>query len=161
MSRGFLGALETIEQGGLGEWEESAKGRLALILLCDQLTRNVFRGTARMYGLDPRALSLSKGAVHGPHFGELRTIERVFALMPLEHSESLADQEECLARFTELAEGTSEPELRKSMDQYVDYAVRHRDIVARFGRFPHRNKILNRESTPEEVAFLSEPGSSF
>ena len=137
--------------GGLDHWGETARGTLALIILLDQVPRNLFRGEARAFAGDERALALAKRALARGLDQDLAVEERVFLYMPLEHCEALADQELCVALMSGL-EGDP---------KWLDYALRHRDIIARFGRFPHRNALLGRASTPEEEAFLGEPGSSF
>jgi len=136
---------------------------LATVIALDQLPRNMFRGTAAMYAHDDLAVAATRHtlALADPLAGDL--FRAVFVLMPLMHSERLADQDEMIDHFAALA---AEAERRASpglagFRSNLDYAHRHRDIVARFGRFPHRNPILGRVSTPEEEAFLQEPGSSF
>jgi uncharacterized protein (DUF924 family) len=146
--------------GELDDWAETARGRLALILLFDQLPRNIHRGFPKAFATDPRALRLALEGLQAGVDEELRPIEKVFLMMPLEHSESLDRQEESVRRFRALAEEAPE-NLKATFEYYLDYAVRHRDIIARFGRFPHRNELLGRISTSEELAFLEEPGSSF
>ena len=131
-----------------------------MIILADQFSRNMYRDTPRAFENDALALSWCKGGLESGVDRELRPIERVFLYMPLEHSESVEDQHRSVTMFTELAQSVPAQQ-RKLFDGYIDYAVRHRDIVQRFGRFPHRNAILGRESTEEEVAFLQQPGSSF
>lgn len=158
----FGPALRAAKAGELDAWASSARGRLALIIVLDQFSRNIHRGDPETYAADDRARALTHEGLALGHDRELEPLQRVFFYLPLEHSESLADQERCVELFRALA---AEPELdedqRELFANYLDYAVRHRDIVARFGRFPHRNEILGRTSTPEEQAFLTEPGSSF
>lgn len=138
-------------EGELADWAATPRGALALILLLDQVPRNIFRGTPAAFASDPLALATARAAVDAGHDRDLSQEERVFMYLPFEHSEDLRDQERCL----ELMGGLSdEPSWR-------EYAEAHRKIIARFGRFPHRNAVLGRESTPEEVAFLTEPNSSF
>ncbi|HEY7715600.1 MAG TPA: DUF924 family protein [Candidatus Binatia bacterium] len=144
----------------LDPWASTAHGRLALIILLDQFPRNVYRETAQAFSYDQKALALSlEGIARGTDW-ELRAIERVFIYLPLEHSESLAHQERSVRYFSDLV-ACVPAEQKSFFDEYLNYAIRHRDIIARFGRFPHRNKILGRESTTEELAFLAKPGSSF
>ena len=137
--------------GELAAWRVSARGCLALVILLDQVPRNVFRGEPRGFATDAQALAVTKQALDRGLDRQLTQVERVFLYLPLEHCESLADQELCVTLIGALDEN---PEWR-------DHAVRHRDIVARFGRFPHRNTALGRESTLEEAAFLKLPDSSF
>ena len=146
--------------GELDHWASAARGRLALILLLDQLPRNIYRGTPQAFATDPRALALCREGLRHRVDMELRPIERVFLMLPLEHCEDEGAQEECVRRFRDLADEVPE-ELRATFDEYLDYAVRHHAVVARFGRFPHRNQILLRTSSPEEISYLEKPGSSF
>lgn len=147
-----FGALhEAAARGELAAWKDTPRGCLALVILLDQLTRNFQRGTPQSYANDAAALALAKEAVARGHDAELNESERAFLYMPYEHSEKLADQE----RGVELMAGlAADPGWHK-------FAVMHRDIIARFGRFPHRNAILGRDSTAEELAFLEQPNSSF
>lgn len=144
----------------LADWAETPAGCLALIILTDQFPRNIYRDTPKAFSLDPLARSWCKEGMRR-HFHEgLRPIQRVFFYLPLEHSESMEDQDQSVALYRELMDAAA-PELRPAFDGFLDFAVRHRDVVKRFGRYPHRNRILGRESTPEEAAFLKEKGSSF
>jgi uncharacterized protein (DUF924 family) len=144
----------------LDAWAAAPTGRLALILLTDQFPRNAYRDTPQAFAFDPLALSWSREGIRNDVHRQLRPIERVFLYMPLEHSESLEDQQQSIALFEELADVVS-PEHRRTFNGYVRFARRHREIIERFGRFPHRNRILGRASSPAELAFLQEPGSSF
>jgi uncharacterized protein (DUF924 family) len=146
-----LGGLhERAVAGELDAWSADASGSLALVLLLDQYPRNAFRGQARAFASDPLALALTCRAVDRGLDHHLDQVGRVFLYLPLEHSESLADQQRCV-------------ELMRPLESklWLDYAVRHLEIIARFGRFPHRNAVLGRASTPEELEFLKQPGSSF
>jgi len=159
--RGRFGDLvETAASGKLDRWAQDAHGRLALILLFDQFPRNMYRDTARAFAYDPLACKLALAGIAVDADRTLRAIERVFFYLPLEHAESPELQERCVALFIALAAGVSDTD-RKTFTGYVDYAVRHRDVIHRFGRFPHRNQILGRVSISEETAFLKQPGSSF
>jgi uncharacterized protein (DUF924 family) len=146
--------------GRLDRWADLPRGRLALVLHLDQLSRNLFRGSADAFGTDAHALALARGGLARGEDAGLAPIERVFLYLPFEHSEALEDQEVSVARFRALAEAAP-PHARETFAAYLDYAVRHRDVIARFGRFPHRNAVLGRASTAEELAFLATPGSSF
>jgi len=159
--RGRFGDLvETAASGKLDRWAQDAHGRLALILLFDQFPRNMYRDTARAFAYDPLACKLALAGIAVDADRTLRAIERVFFYLPLEHAESPELQERCVALFTALAASVPDTD-RKTFTGYVDYAVRHRDVIHRFGRFPHRNQILGRVSISEETAFLKQPGSSF
>ncbi len=147
-------------RGELDAWAETPRGTLALILLLDQFTRNTFRDTPEMYSGDDAAIRHSLSLVESERVAELPYAQRVFVYMPLMHSEDLKDQELCVKCFESLVD-TSPRALQAGMQSNLKYAIAHRDIVARWGRFPHRNEILGRESTPEELEFLKQPGSSF
>lgn len=144
----------------LDTWAATPRGRLALILLTDQFPRNIYRDTPQAFSFDALALSWSKEGIREGFHKSLRPIERVFFYLPLEHSESLEDQEQSVALYQELVADVKSEE-KSTFDGFLDFAIRHRDIVKRFGRFPHRNRIVGRESTAEELAFLQEKGSSF
>jgi uncharacterized protein (DUF924 family) len=146
--------------GAHREWAREPRGRLALILLFDQFPRNIYRDTPQAFAHDGQALRLALDGVAAGADRQLRAIERVFLYLPLEHAESTAMQEQSVELFTALAASAPEPD-RPVFAGYLDYALRHRDVMRRFGRFPHRNRILRRASTPEEIEFLKQPGSSF
>jgi uncharacterized protein (DUF924 family) len=141
-------------------WFGSVEGRLAAIVVLDQLSRNMYRDTPGMYAQDALALHLARVALAAGDAPRWGVQPRTFLYMPFMHSEALADQERCVAEFLRLADETS-GRAGGFVRMAADYAERHRVIVARFGRFPHRNTILGRASTDAEVAFLREPGSSF
>ena len=143
----FLSTHERLASGS--EWLEPAADCLARIIVLDQFPRNMFRGTARAFATDALALQAARHARSQRYDESYSREEKIFAYLPFEHSEVLADQELACALMQPLGE-----------EQYR-YAIAHRDIIARFGRFPHRNAILGRASTPEEVACLATPGSSF
>ena len=136
--------------GRYDHWANHCAGCLALILVLDQFTRNIFRGSARAFSGDDMALALSLRCVEREYINHSDENWRRFMLMPMMHSEDLAIQEASLSLF-----------LIHASKLTYDYAVAHRDIIARFGRFPHRNEILGRPSTEEERLFLTQPGSSF
>lgn len=144
----------------LDAWLAAPRGRLALILLVDQFSRNLFRGDARAFEHDPLARRWSLDGIRAGDDRALRAIERVFFYLPLEHSESLADQQRVVQLFANLRD-EAPAALLGNFAGFLDYAQRHHDVIARFGRFPHRNGTLGRESTADEVAFLAQPGSSF
>lgn len=140
--------------GRFDHWMQSSEACLALILLLDQLPRNLYRGTPASFASDAKALQVARHALAQGFDRGMPDVRRWFLYMPFEHSEVLADQETAVELFSALPSN-------KDNDNTLDYAKRHRDIIARFGRFPHRNKILGRASTAEEEKFLSEPNSSF
>jgi uncharacterized protein (DUF924 family) len=156
----FAALREEAVGGALDGWLGSPHGRLALVILVDQFSRNLFRGDARAFEHD----ALARGWVdEGLRLGDdlaLRAVERTIFYLPLQHAESIADQQHALVLFAHLRDSAPSA-LRARFENCLDYAVRHRDIVARFGRFPHRNAALGRASTPEEIAFLRQPDSSF
>jgi uncharacterized protein (DUF924 family) len=143
----FLGLYEDLFRNR--EWLERAPDCLARILVLDQFPRNMFRGTARAFASDPLALESARLSVERGYDRGMLPVEQLFVYLPFEHSESLADQELAC-------------ELMKNFEtEQRDYAWRHREIIRRFGRFPHRNAQLGRQSTPEEIEFLKQPGSGF
>lgn len=139
---------------------ETARQRLAGILLIDQFSRALHRGTPGAFEHDPLALSWCLDGLGAGLDQALRPLHRVFFYLPLEHSESLAMQDRCVALFGAL-HAQAPAEYRDLYANYLDFAERHRAVIARFGRFPHRNRILGRPSTDEEAEFLKQPGSSF
>ena len=142
--------VERALAGQLDDWAAEAESCLGLILLLDQMTRNIYRDTPRAFAGDELALALSLKMVDKGWLDTEHAAKRQFALMPMMHSEDLAIQDASLPLFK-----------AHTLDMVYEYAVRHRDIVARFGRFPHRNAILGRPSTDEEAEFLTQPNSSF
>ena len=146
--------------GELDNWASNPQDRLALILLTDQFPRSIYRDSAKAFAFDTKALSLTREGLDGGFDASLRPLEKVFFYLPLEHSESLADQQQSVSLFQKLLDEAS-PDQKPTFTEYLDFAVRHRDIISRFGRFPHRNKALERISTPEELSFLQQPGSGF
>lgn len=145
----------------LHDWTSSGRGRLALILLLDQLSRNLYRGTARAFEFDDAAFTLAESGIASGLDGELSVAERVFFYMPYQHAESLPAQQRGVALFEALAQADAPPHVRATVEGFAGYAREHRDIVARFGRFPHRNRVLDRPSTPEEVDYLGAGAPTF
>lgn len=142
--------------GGLREWdEEGARGALARLIVLDQFTRNAFRNQPESFGGDILALASARQLVDSGAHLQLSPVERQFAYMPFEHAEDARMQEQAVTLFTALAQE------HEGFNEALDYAHRHRGVIARFGRFPHRNAILGRASTPEELAYLALPGSGF
>ncbi len=157
----FLPLLTALASGLAYEWAgQGARQRLAAIIVLDQFSRNIFRGDKLSFAHDRMALGLTKdGLMRGEDKG-LSEIEKVFFYLPLEHSERMADQDLSVDLYAKLAAG-GEADFKAMLDSTLDYAKRHRAIIQKFGRFPHRNEILQRRSTPEEVEFLTKPGSGF
>ncbi len=146
--------------GKLDDWTATPRDQLALILVLDQFSRNIFRDTPQAFACDDKALGLTLMALEEEMDRHLRPIERIFLYLPLEHSESLEHQRRCV-KLTEALEREVPEDWRATFESFTRYAVAHCDVIKRFGRFPHRNVILDRESTPEELEFLTTPGSSF
>lgn len=150
----FLALHETAASGALDAWEQQPESALALTVVLDQFPRNMFRGTPRAFAADALALQVARRAVERGFDQRLLPVERCFLYLPFEHSENIADQQRSVELFESLS---GDADSRGN----IDYAHRHQAVIARFGRFPHRNAILGRESTPEELVFLQQPGSSF
>jgi uncharacterized protein (DUF924 family) len=150
----FLADHQRAAAGGRAHWQAAPESCLALILLLDQLPRNLFRGSPLAYGSDPLARQAARQALAAGFAPALPPVWRWFLYLPFEHSEDLADQVMSLRLHAGLPEDEEKPKL-------LDYARRHCEIIARFGRFPHRNAILGRINTAEEEAFLRQPDSSF
>lgn len=140
--------------GRLAAWEDGAASRLALIIVLDQFSRNLLRGERASFACDREALRLARDMVAREWDATLLPVMRSFVYLPFEHSENLVDQDDAVRLFGALAR---EP----GLEGLLVWAEKHRDVIRRFGRFPHRNAILERASTPEEIEFLRQPGSSF
>lgn len=146
-------------EGGLHAWDaEGPQAALARILVLDQFCRNVYRDTPLAFAGDHQALEAALDMIDAGEDKTLTPFQRAFVYLPLEHAEDLSMQEQAVALFARLAE--SEPG-NEGIAAMLDYARRHRDVIQRFGRFPHRNEILPRASTPAEIEFLKQPGSKF
>ena len=156
----FASALAAASAGALDHWAATPRGRLALVIVLDQFPHHVHRDRPEAFATDPQALAQSLSALDAGEDARLARVERVFLYLPLEHAESLELQTRSVALFETLAREADAGE-RPLFDNFLDYARKHRDVVARFGRFPHRNAILGRPSTPEEIEFLAQPGSRF
>jgi len=150
----FGSLIEEALGGGLQAWRTTPEGALARIIVLDQFTRNVFRGSARMFAGDALALEAARGLVDAGRDRELAALQRVFCYLPFEHAENLADQERAVLLFETLRDDPHAGGM-------LEWASRHRDVIRRFGRFPHRNAILGRASSAAEIEFLKQPGSSF
>lgn len=152
--------LERAARGEFAGWASTPKRRLALILLFDQVPRNCYRGTAAAFAFDREALQLAAEGLQLAADAALDPIERIFFYLPLEHAESLEAQDAAIAAFSRLV-AEAPPELRDYCAYTAEYAKKHRDVIVKFGRFPHRNAMLGRKSTPEEAAWLTEFGNPF
>jgi uncharacterized protein (DUF924 family) len=146
--------VEQAIAGELDGWVETDDGLIALIVLLDQFTRNIYRGTAQAFAGDTQALAITQHTISSGRHRRLPAIHQVFLYLPLEHSEDMDVQEECVTLFEELAGITGSEQITS----FTRYAVAHRDVIAQFGRFVHRNAILGRESSPRELAYLEKHG---
>ncbi|MEE9103124.1 DUF924 family protein [Pseudomonas nitroreducens] len=156
----FGGLVRQALDGGLKDWAETPQGWLALILLLDQLPRMIFRDSPRAYAGDARAQQLVRQGLEAGFDRQLPRIERVFVYIVLEHAEDLASQDEAVRLYEALQAEASDSE-KVLFAGYLAYARKHQAVIARFGRFPHRNAILGRPCSGEETQFLTEPGSRF
>ncbi|MFT5675341.1 MAG: hypothetical protein ACI808_001272 [Paraglaciecola sp.] len=146
----FLDVYYSATKSELYSWRSTARGRLAEILVLDQFPRNIFRDTPQAFVSDPLALALSQEAISAGADAELSAIERSFLYMPFMHSESLKIHQVAVALYT-----------KNGLESNLKFEIKHKEIIEKFGRYPHRNSILNRQSTPAEIDFLKQPGSSF
>lgn len=146
--------------GELDTWQENPKELLAVIILLDQFSRHIFRNTPKAFAADPIARQWTQAGIDRGYEQHYSIHEKSFLYLPFEHSESLADQEKCVALFQTLLDNAA-PKDKEAAHQGLDFALGHERIIKRFGRFPHRNAILGRETTAEEAAFLQEPDSSY
>jgi uncharacterized protein (DUF924 family) len=156
----FAPLVERAIEGDLAQWADGPRRRLSLILLLDQFPRNIHRGTARAYAGDEQALSLALTGMQSVADAALNPVERIFFYMPLQHSESLEVQEESVAAYKRLL-GEAPELIRDVFKGCMEFAERHRAVIQRFGRFPHRNAVLGRPSTPDEEAWLKQGGETF
>ncbi|HEY2618502.1 MAG TPA: DUF924 family protein [Acetobacteraceae bacterium] len=149
----FADALRAARAGGFDHWTETPRGTLALIVLLDQFSRNLHRDSPEAFAADPKAREIARSAVARGFDRMLGPVERMFVYLPFEHSEDLADQDEGIRLFAALRDALG--------DETIRHTEQHRDVIRRFGRFPHRNAALGRVSTPDELAYLAEPGAGF
>jgi len=156
----FAALSERAVSGQLTDWADGPRRRLSLIILLDQFPRNMFRGTARAFAGDARALTLALSGMQSAADAALDVIERLFFYMPLQHAESREVQEESVAAYRRLLDEAPE-ELRPFFAGALEWAEKHQAIIERFGRFPARNAVLGRESTPEERQWLSAAAETF
>ncbi|WP_266158211.1 DUF924 family protein [Dyella silvatica] len=153
-------ALHAARAGELEHWVETPTGWLALLILLDQFGRNCYRNDARAFVADAHAQKLACAGIARGHDMALEPHQRVFTYLPLEHSEDLQLQQRSVGLFTALCEQAG-PSDRALFENYLGYARRHHEVIARFGRFPHRNALLGRANTPEENEYLAQPGAGF
>jgi len=157
---GFAALLERAARGELAHWADSPRRCLSLIILLDQFPRQIYRGTARAFAYDAQALGYALQGMQSAADAALNLVERLFFYMPLQHAESIDVQDESVAACQRLV-NESPPELRSSFEQSLVYARAHREMIRRFGRFPHRNVILGRSHTAAETAWLREHADTF
>ncbi len=145
----FADALRHAKSGAFDHWAETPRGALALIILLDQFSRNLHRNSPDAFAADAKAREIARGAIARNFDQALGPVERMFVYLPFGHSEDLADQDQAVQLFTPLGE------------EILRHTADHRDVIRRFGRFPHRNAALGRTSTPEELEYLAQPGAGF
>ena len=146
MRETFLATYETATAGQLSAWEATAEGALALVIVLDQFPRNMFRGDARTFAADATARAVANRALKRGYDQDVAANERGFLFLPFMHSEDITDQQRCVELY------------RAAGDENLKWALQHADIIRRFGRFPHRNAVLGRATTPQEQAFLDDGG---
>lgn len=156
----FGAAIHAAQMGAFDDWRATPMGALALLLLIDQMARNIHRGEAKAFLGDGRALAIADESLKRGHDQSLSFDQRRFFYLPFEHAEDMASQDRAIDLFTR-AFAEAAPEDRDRAEEQLDYAHRHRKIIQRFGRYPHRNDALGRPSTDDEIEFLKTPGSSF
>lgn len=156
----FGATIARARRGELDPWAGTAEGRLALLIVLDQFTRNAFRGTPESFAGDPQALAMALQGIERGHDQAVPPMARIFCYLPLEHAEDAALQARAVALMQALRDDPG-AEPKAFFDNTLDYAQRHQAVIARYGRFPHRNAILGRLSTPEELVYLAQPGAGF
>jgi uncharacterized protein (DUF924 family) len=156
----YARVLDAAARGALDHWAATPAGWLALLIVLDQFSRNIHRNDPRAWVHDAKARELALAGIADGQDERLEPLQRVFAYLPLEHAEDLALQRQSVALFRRLLEQAA-PDQRARFESYLDYAQRHCETIARYGRFPHRNALLGRPSTPDELSWLAQPGSGF
>jgi len=156
----FGSAMDAAADGQLDRWAVNPPGWLALLILLDQFPRNLYRGDSRAWAQDASAQRVALSGIARGDDRQLLPLQRVFAYLPLEHAEDMALQRQSVALYEALCAEVPLPQ-RQRFEEFLDYARRHRDVIAHFGRFPHRNAVLGRASTSEEMIHLARPGSGF
>lgn len=156
----FAETAQAAANGTLNNWTDTPSGWLALLIVLDQFPRNLHRGDSRAWAQDVKAQRVALSGIARADDRQLPALQRVFAYLPLEHAEDNALQQHSVALFEALCAEVP-PEQREQFEEFLDYARRHRDVIARFGRFPHRNAVLGRTSTSQEMIYLAQPGAGF
>ncbi len=154
ITNNFLEDYERAASGHYDDWASTGKGALALLILLDQFPRNMFRNNAKSFATDPKALKIAASMVNGGQDKAMSKEEQFFVYLPFEHAEDITMQEQCLELTAAMPQGKTE-------NSPYYWAKQHYDVIARFGRFPHRNEVLGRTNTPEEDDYLSNPGAGF
>ena len=156
----FADTLLAAGAGKLDHWALTPRNQLALIVVLDQFPHHIHRNHGQSFAYDAQSLALAQAMIENGDAARITPIERVFVYLPLEHAESMAMQDLSVTLYAQL-EADAIPAERPLFKGFLDYAQQHREVVARFGRFPHRNDLLGRPSTADEIAFLKQPGSRF
>ena len=156
----FQALVERAGRGELSAWADSPRRRLSLIILLDQFPRQIYRGTRQAFAYDTEALNLTLSGMQSAADGALNIVERLFFYMPLQHTESTEVQDESVSNYRRLV-AESPPELKSTFEESLESAEEHRAVIREFGRFPHRNRILGRNSTPDEEAYLAKNAERF
>lgn len=157
----FATVLPAAIAGELDEWKETPQGRLALIILLDQFPRNIFRGSALAFAYDAAALNAAKEGIAQGQDKKLQTVARQFFYMPFQHSEVLEDQEQSMVLYQSMVDDAPTAELKSMAESCLSYAKQHHDLIKTFGRFPHRNKVMGRDSDAKEKHYLTNGGATF
>ncbi|MEM6988475.1 MAG: DUF924 family protein [Pseudomonadota bacterium] len=160
ITNNFLGVYEDALAGSCSQWQHTAQGSLALVVLLDQFPLNMFRRSARAFESEHAAVAACEHAIEHGQDTELAFVERTFLYMPLMHAESTQHQAASVRHYSALVDAVP-TNLREPAERTLSFAKSHSDIVSQFGRFPHRNKVLGRESRPEEIAFLDDNPASY
>lgn len=157
----FSTTLQRADRGELDYWAGTPQGRLALILLFDQFSRNIYRGKPEAFAFDDKALALCQEGIACGYDKQLTLVERLFFYHPLEHAEEMQAQQQSVAMFAQLMEAYPDDPQHQAAQNAHNYALEHRDIIQQFGRFPHRNRVLERSSSSQEQAYLQGGGKRF
>lgn len=156
----FAETVTQAKKGELDAWTQTAKGRLALIILLDQFTRNLYRNDPEAFASDAAAQKICIEGLDKNDDAQLQPVERIFFVLPLEHAEDLEKQQRLVAYLEKLAASVPQQD-EEAFATYLQYGRAHRDVIAKFGRFPHRNMVLGRQNTAAETEYLSKPGAGF
>jgi uncharacterized protein (DUF924 family) len=156
----FFSTIEDALNGKLDDWAATIDGSIALILIYDQFTRNIYRNSATAYTGDCRALEIAKNVITLGHDEELPLLQRLFLYLPFMHAENKMTQEQSVELYKKLV-GDSPSSVKKYFSESLEFAKKHKEVIDKFGRFPHRNKDLGRESTKEEIEFIKKKGRGF